>query len=102
MSCYTANAINMVPEMDNVNNKESYGMFESFLSNNSFSNISKETLELEVVGPTAYELGFYEDMIKPKNSDPYHRKLRYSAIWKKEPDGNWRWHRFIFNNLPLE
>ncbi|MGI9545273.1 MAG: YybH family protein [Cyclobacteriaceae bacterium] len=102
MSCFTENTLNMVPGMSSGSHEETSSLFESFFSNNSATNISKETLELEVVGPKAYELGLYTDIVTPKNGETYNRKFRYLVVWQMEPDGNWRWHRFIFNNLPAE
>ena len=75
-------------------------MFEGFLSGNTVSNAKSTTIELDVIGPKAYEYGIYEDTINPENGRPFNRKIRYMAVWRLESDGVWRGSQFILNDVP--
>ena len=100
---YTTNAINMIPRSeDNVNREGVLTMAESFLSNNTVESIKVNTLELDVMGPKAFEYGLFEQKVIPDEGEPYVQKSRYFAVWQLGPDGTWRFHRFLFNDLPAD
>ncbi len=100
--CFTENAINMVPgEESNLGRQEIQDLLAGFASANSVKDAKATTLELDILGPKAVEYGIYEDTIEPKNGKSFNRKMRYYAVWQLEPDGEWRWSRFIFNDAPL-
>ena len=102
LNCFTKDAINMLHGMENNVGREEIGsMFEGFLAERTVSNAKSTTIELDIMGPKAYEYGIYEDTITPKNGKSYNRKVRYMAVWRKESDGIWRGSRFILNDAPV-
>jgi len=38
----------------------------------------------------------------PDEGEPYVQKSRYFAGWQLGSDGIWRFHRFLFNDLPAD
>ena len=55
------------------------------------SDFTFKTTELEVAGDTAYEIG---------ETDTGQAKAKYLVVWLRCPDGRWRLHRDIWNNMP--
>jgi ketosteroid isomerase-like protein len=53
--------------------------------------VTFKTTELEIAGDMAYESG---------ESDTGHAKAKYLVVWLRCPDGRWRLHRDIWNNMP--
>jgi ketosteroid isomerase-like protein len=51
--------------------------------------------EVEVLGERAYEQGRFEFMT---GQGPARGK--FIVVWRREPDGEWRWHRDIWNLSP--
>lgn len=54
-----------------------------------------KTIELEVAGDIAYEIG--ETDVKLSSGQA---KTKYLVVWLRCPDGRWRLHRDIWNNMP--
>ena len=55
------------------------------------SDLTFKTTELEVAGDTAYEIG---------ETDTGQAKAKYLVVWLRCPDGRWRLHRDIWNDMP--
>ena len=55
------------------------------------------TDEVDVFGELAYEHGRFEFAT---NQGPVRGK--YLVVWRREPAGEWRWHRDIWNYSPAE
>ncbi|WP_051390016.1 DUF4440 domain-containing protein [Bradyrhizobium sp. Ec3.3] len=55
------------------------------------SDLTFKTTELEVAGDTAYEIG---------ETDTGQAKAKYLVVWLRCPDGRWRLHCDIWNNMP--
>ena len=55
-----------------------------------------KTLDLEVAGDTAYEVG--EAQLKLSSGQP--ATVKYVVVWRKGGDGVWRMHRDIWNAMP--
>jgi ketosteroid isomerase-like protein len=53
------------------------------------------TLDLEVAGDTAYEVG--EAQLETTNGPA---KVKYVVVWRQREDGIWRLHRDIWNSMP--
>ena len=58
--------------------------------------VTLKTLDLEVTGDTAYEVG--EADLKLSSGQA---KVKYVVVWLKGGDGQWRLHRDIWNNMPV-
>jgi len=57
--------------------------------------VTLKTLDLEVTGNTAYEVG--EADLKLSSGQA---KVKYVVVWLRGGDGQWRLHRDIWNNMP--
>jgi len=55
-----------------------------------------ETVELEVHGDTAWEVG--QGTLKTKDGQVIDT-AKYIVLWKRD-DGAWKWHRDIYNSNP--
>ncbi len=53
--------------------------------------------EVEVVGERAYEQGRFEFATAQGPA-----RGKYIVIWQREPGGEWRWHRDIWNLSPTQ
>ena len=67
----------------------------SQLENGSFDITSRETLDVGGQGTTAYEVGILEQTYTPTGGTPSPQRMRYMSIFHLEPDGVWRFHRWI-------
>jgi ketosteroid isomerase-like protein len=54
------------------------------------------TLDLEVAGDTAYEVG--EAVLSLSSGQ--RPRVKYVVVWRKGGDGVWRLHRDIWNSMP--
>jgi uncharacterized protein (TIGR02246 family) len=98
---FTKNGVNMIPgAASNMNREGFFKMAQTFLADNKVENIDVNTLELDVMGPKAFEYGLFEQKVIPGKGKPYIQKSRYFAVWQLESDGAWRFHRFLFNQMP--
>lgn len=55
-----------------------------------------KTLDLEVAGDTAYEVG--EAQLRTRTGPA---TVKYIVVWRKGDDGAWRLHRDIWNSMPV-
>jgi len=56
------------------------------------------TVELDVHGDTAYQIGTYSATVKPVGEAEVRDRGSFAVVWKRQPDGSWRYHRGIFNS----
>ena len=97
---FTEDAINMRPgAASDVGRAAVEGMARDFLSAVTVTEVSFTTEELDIYGDAAYELGTFLQRYTD-GTDEVTQQSRYMAVWKRGDDGSWRYHRFIFNNLP--
>jgi|SoiMetStandDraft_2_1073263.scaffolds.fasta_scaffold59259_2 ketosteroid isomerase-like protein len=47
--------------------------------------------EAAASGDLGYTLGSYELRSKDKDGNPITRYGKYCSVWKKQPDGSWKW-----------
>ncbi len=91
---YTKDASLMPTNSDFVNGKEAIAMVWQSVFNAGIKQAKLETLEVEGVGNTLYEVGKYT--LTVENGD-IADSGKYLVIWKKEGD-KWKLHRDIFNS----
>ena len=60
-------------------------------------NLKLTTTELDVQGDRASEVGLYEVDMVPAKGPTLHEKGKYVVLWKRNAEGEWQWHRDIFN-----
>lgn len=61
-------------------------------------NVHLTTVELDVHGTSATEVGSYEFDIQPANGATMHDRGKYIVLWQRNEKGEWKWHRDIFNS----
>jgi len=99
---YTEDAINMPPDVEDCQGRSAIQrVFSGILSGvKEVVDMAFTTRELDVYEGTAYELGTFADTHIPHGGDETTFLGRYMCVWKRQPDGTWKIHRFIFNSLP--
>jgi uncharacterized protein (TIGR02246 family) len=89
---YTADAIVMAPDAPFVKGRENIKqLWASAMQQIGLKDVRLNTLDLEVVGDTAYEVG--EAVLTLESGGA---TAKYVVVWKKV-DGQWRLHRDIWN-----
>jgi ketosteroid isomerase-like protein len=61
--------------------------------------IDVTTEELDVYGDTGYERGTYSEAYTVQGQGAKQERGRYVLVWKRQPDGAWRIHRFLGNHI---
>jgi ketosteroid isomerase-like protein len=90
---YTVDAIAMPPDGPFVKGRQNIErLWNSAIQQMGLKNIRLDTLDVEVVGDAAYEVG--EGVLNLASSDA---TVKYVVVWKKV-DGSWRLHRDIWNS----
>jgi uncharacterized protein (TIGR02246 family) len=98
---FTTDAINVVPEAAETRGRAAIdASFADFFTTAKVTALERTTEEVEVSGDLAYERGTFKQTVAPSGGAPQTQHSRYLAIWKRQPDGTWRCHRFVFNNAP--
>jgi uncharacterized protein (TIGR02246 family) len=75
-------------------------MFADFLGGVTMEHVEFTTRELNVQPYVAYEQGTFVQRYRPRDGNPVTHRARYMAVWRREPGGDWQYHRFLFNWLP--
>jgi len=89
---YTADAIVMPPDAPFVKGRDNIQqLWGSAIQQMGLKDVKLNTLDLEVVGDTAYEVG--EAVLTLQSGGA---TFKYVVVWKKV-DGQWRLHRDIWN-----
>lgn len=93
---FTEDAINM-PSYNSTQNgrAELEAMFVDYLSSTTVDVISQTTNEVFVHNTMAYEFGSVEQKLQRQEAEPVIVKARYLSVFKKQPDGSWKWHRWF-------
>jgi uncharacterized protein (TIGR02246 family) len=98
---FTPEAINVGPDATESLGREAIdASFSEFFATNKVTALERTTDEVEVFGDLAYERGHFRQTTRTRDGAALTQQSRYLAIWKRQPDGSWRCHRFLFNNAP--
>jgi ketosteroid isomerase-like protein len=98
---FTGDAINTVPGIPDSKGLDAIKTdFGNILKSNKVLTIDQQTEEVDVDGSLAYERGTFMQMLQPAEGATQRQQSRYLAIWKRQPDGSWKCHRFFINNAP--
>jgi uncharacterized protein (TIGR02246 family) len=97
-SFYTPDAKNM-PSAGSTQNgtAEIEALFSNLFASSSDDVLSQTTDEIFFHDGMAYELGVLEFKRTPKSGEgePVVRRFRYASVLKQEPDGRWKFHRWL-------
>ena len=98
---FTADAVNMRPGVESdVGRGAILSAFGEFLGASTVTAVEFTTEQLDVLGDVAYELGTFEQRYTGADGEEVTHRARYAALWRREITGTWRYHRFLFNDLP--
>ena len=93
---YTENAEVLPPDAAMVTGRPAIEEFwRTAASSLGLTDATLKTVDLEVSGDTAYEVG--EANLKRGTGQA---TVKYLVVWKRGSDGHWRLHRDIWNNMP--
>jgi ketosteroid isomerase-like protein len=96
-SLYTADAIVLAPDAPMAKGPENIKhLWASAISGMGLKSVKLETLDLEVAGDMAHEVGEATLGLEPKTATPATAVVKYVVVWKKVGD-QWRLHRDIWN-----
>ncbi len=93
---FTEDAIHM-PSYNSTSNGRAEleaGMVDYFSSTKVLA-VSQTTNEVFVHDSMAYEFGSLEQKFQRQEAEPVVTKLRYLSVFKKQPDGSWKLHRWL-------
>lgn len=94
MSVYTDDAMILPPDHPPVEGRPSIEEFwAGAVQSLGIASVDLESVELEIVGDTAYEVGRYSIHGAEGALDGG----SYLVVWRRSGDGTWRWHRDIWN-----
>jgi uncharacterized protein (TIGR02246 family) len=93
---YTDNAKVLPPDAPIVTGKKAIEEFwRAAATALGLTDVTLKTIDLEVTGDTAYELGEADLQLGSGQA-----KVKYLVVWHRGGDGQWRLHRDIWNNMP--
>lgn len=96
-SLYTADGIALPPDAPIVKGRDKIKqLWASVISGMGLKSVKLETLDLEVAGDTAYEVGEATLGLEPKGGSRTSAVVKYVVVWKRV-DGQWKLHRDIWN-----
>jgi uncharacterized protein (TIGR02246 family) len=97
-SLYTPDAIAIPPDAPMSKGRENIRkLLGSVISEMGLKSLKLETLELEVSGDMAFEVGEATLGLEPKGGKAATAVVKYVVVWKKV-GGEWRLHRDIWNS----
>jgi uncharacterized protein (TIGR02246 family) len=71
--------------------------FASWVPTTTVQAFDITTMEVTVVGSTAYEVGTYRMTLSPQGFPPISNQGKYLMVWKRATDGHWHILRDMFN-----
>jgi uncharacterized protein (TIGR02246 family) len=98
---FASDALNMRPGAASDSGRAAIErMFAEFLSGVTMEHVEFTTRELDVRGYVAFEQGTFVQRYQPRSGDHVTQHGRYAVVWRREPGGEWQYHRFLFNWMP--
>lgn len=104
MSVYAEDAITMAPNAKRATGRAAVAqMYAGMMKEMTFPAASIKSDDVIVSGDYAIETGTYRITAQPKTGKPMDDVGKFITIWKKQPDGEWKMLRDIFNtDLPAK
>jgi len=101
-SVYTEDAAILPPDSPIIRGRENIKQFWSnVIRQGGLIDAPLTTVEADVVGEAAYEVGTAELTFQSQGSTSQ-ISVKYIPVWKQEADGSWKWHRIddVFSLIP--
>jgi uncharacterized protein (TIGR02246 family) len=97
---YTADAIALPPDGPFVRGRDAIrDLWSGVMRDMGLREVALETVDLEVAGDTACEVGEARLTLAPSSAAPSTVTVKYVVAWKKA-GGRWQLHRDIWNVKP--
>ena len=97
---YTEDAMLLPPDATQIKGRQAVqDTFQGWIDA-GFKDIVFETVEVEVSGDMAYEVGLYSVKAPAENDQMITATGNFLVVWKKGADGVWRLHRDTWNDTP--
>lgn len=101
-SLYTADGVALPPDAPMVKGRDNIKqLWASVISGMGLRSVTLETLDLEVAGDMAAEVGEATLRLEPRGGQATNAVVKYVVVWKRV-DGQWRLHRDIWNATPAK
>lgn len=92
---YTQDAIVLPPGRPSVAGRDAIREFWVAAAQQlGVTGVTLQTSELQLAGDTAFEVGSYTLSGREGLLD----EGKYIVVWRRQPDGAWKWHRDIWNS----
>jgi len=98
---YTEDAAIFPPGAVRIDGRQNIGQFWQGAIDAGFANLILETLEVEIVGNTSYDVGTLSLDVPGENGELSAIAGKFIVVWKYGGDGQWRMHRDIWNLDPV-
>jgi len=94
---YTSDALALPPDGPIVKGRDAIkDLWAGVIRDMALRDVQLQTLDLEIAGDTACEVGEARLTLEPPSSEPTTVKVKYVVAWKKAA-GRWLLHRDIWN-----
>jgi uncharacterized protein (TIGR02246 family) len=94
---YTTDGMALPPDGPFVKGREAIrGLWDGVMRDLALRDVKLQTVDLEVAGDTACEVGDAELTLQPPSAAPTTARVKYVVAWKKV-GGRWQLHRDIWN-----
>ncbi len=98
---YTEDATLLVPNIEPIRGRQGIEAFFKAGMQMGIREATLQTVDVEYLGDTAYEVGAYTMKIEPEGGQAATDKGKYVVVWKRQDDGPWKLHVDIWNtNTP--
>jgi ketosteroid isomerase-like protein len=99
-SMYTSDAFLFPPGEDVVRGNTPIGQFWKKSHESGVASAKLTTMDVERSGDIAFETGKVELVVRAEGKPDASATAKYLVVWKRQPDGAWKLHRDIWNDLP--
>jgi uncharacterized protein (TIGR02246 family) len=97
---YTSDAFLFPPGEDMVRGNTAIGQFWKKAHEGGVASARLTTSDVERSGDVAFETGKVELVVRAEGKADAAASAKYLVVWKRQPDGAWKLHRDIWNDLP--
>ncbi len=99
---YTEDATLLAPNTEPIRGRQGIEAFFKAGMQMGMSEATLETVDVDYLGDTAYEVGDYTMKIAPEGGEAVTDQGKYLVVWKRESDGPWKLAVDMWNtNTPL-
>ncbi len=99
LQLYTEDAVVRPANMEPVSgHAELREFFTNWWGAMSVKSVEYSTVEFDLHGDTAYQIGTYKGIQQPQGQEETSDRGSFMIVWKQQADGSWKYQRGIFNS----